>query len=87
MNIKITKPMMMCGHAANATHAGKPCCVICAPDHKAYEIDPQPPELKDRKATCPYCKTEVPSTTGLAFFEHRPDKPTDSYYCGCRGFD
>ncbi len=82
-----TKPMMMCGHAANSTHAGKPCCVLCFPHHKSLEINPQPPELKDRKAVCLSCQRGVPSSTGLAFFEHRPQGPNDVYYCGCKGWD
>jgi len=81
------RPMRKGGHAANATHAGKPGCVICAPKPESFEIDPQPPELNGRMAECPYCKKQVPSSTGLAFFEHRPNKQTDSYYSGCRGWD
>lgn len=93
------------------------------------------PVLDDRVAVCPYCKTERPSATTLAFFEYRgpgsrdaqnqcgncgyyetahlpleqstrvsgksvvergvcpgfkpmPEgRPTDSFYCGCRGWD
>jgi len=29
----------------------------------------------------------VPSSTSLPFFSHQPDKPEDSYYCGCWGWD
>ncbi len=29
----------------------------------------------------------VPSSMDLPFFAHRPDKPEDSYYCGCWGWD
>lgn len=33
------------------------------------------------------CLCEEPSTDGLAFFRAQPDKPYDSFYCGCRGWD
>jgi hypothetical protein len=29
----------------------------------------------------------APSSWKLPFFEHRPDRETDSYYCGCWGFE
>ena len=29
----------------------------------------------------------VPSSMGLAFFSHHPDKPQDKFYCGCFGWD
>lgn len=33
------------------------------------------------------CKSEAPSSTSLAFFEHKPSEPFDRYYCGCFGWD
>lgn len=91
--------MMKCGHAANATHEGKPVCVICFmvgpfPEY-AKEIDDTPPDLTGRMATCSYetradrqpCTSREPSSTRLAFFSYRPDKPTDEFYCGCWGWD
>lgn len=29
----------------------------------------------------------VPSSVSLPFFAYQPDKPEDSYYCGCWGWD
>jgi hypothetical protein len=29
----------------------------------------------------------APSSVNLPFFEHRPDKPNDIYFCGCMGWD
>lgn len=29
----------------------------------------------------------APSSTNLPFFEHKPDKPFDEYFCGCWGWD
>lgn len=54
--VNTTKPMMKCGHAANATNSqGKPSCVICVGIHAgAEEIDGFPPVLKDRLARCVY---------------------------------
>jgi hypothetical protein len=82
------KPMMKCGHAANATTEGKPCCVICAgivPG--AYEIAEAQPDLSGRKAKCCYCSSLADSSSDLAFFAHTPDKATDNYYCGCLGWN
>lgn len=81
-------PMMKCGHSANSTSNEKPACAICAGIKDGWNvIDTSPPSLDERNASCAYCKKEVPSNTNLAFFERRSDKQTDSYYCGCRGWD
>lgn len=82
-------PMMQCGHRANATCKGKPCCVICAQIHPgAYEIDEDAPSLEGRRAKCGCCGTTRASTDSpLAFFKHCPDKEFDEYYCGCYGWD
>ena len=81
--------MMKCGHAANAVTAdGKPCCAICAgytPD--AFIAADTMPDLTGRKARCNYCGEIVDSKASLPFFEYRPDMDTDSYYCGCWGWD
>jgi len=39
--------------------------------NRGYRAEPQP----------------VESRTSLPFFKHHPDKPEDSYYCGCWGWD
>jgi hypothetical protein len=82
----MSQPLMMCGHAANATHNGDPACVICVGiDPGALVIDASPPDLTGRLAKCSYCGSERPSSTDLPFFEHR--ESGDYYYCGCRGWD
>lgn len=87
-------PMMKCGHSANAVNSkGDPSCIICLGIHPgAEEIDENAPSLVSRKATCSYCGKAVPSNSNLAFFEYRGqgtrhESSTDSYYCGCRGWD
>lgn len=90
-------PMMACGHAANAKRTASkgvkhdpplPCCAIC----DCAEIAAIQPDLSGRIARCSYygrkCKSEQPSVPGkLAFFEHRPAKDFDVFYCGCFGWD
>ena len=82
------KPMMKCGHAANSTDGeGKPVCVICFGLKPGAAEVADEPDLEGREAKCTYCSNKCPSSTNLAFFEHRPDRPSDSYYCGCFGWD
>lgn len=42
-----------------------------------------------RKAVCPHCDATEPSANlGKDFtFQARPDRPTDEFYCGCRGWN
>lgn len=84
--------MMKCGCAANATCSSSggvkfdppiPSCVI----HECLEIADKQPDLTGRTAKCAYCNSLEPSSMDLAFFEHTPQKATDGYYCGCRGWD
>ena len=89
--------MMKCGHAAQAVNGkGEPVCVICVGINPgATVVDDAPPSLAGRMAECSYRRPgpypenhrAVPSDPGLPFFEHRPDSPTDRYYCGCFGWD
>ena len=80
--------MMKCGHAANATRDGKPCCVVCVGINPgAMEVDDNAPDLTGRMASCPNCSRQEPSSPNLAFFQYRPNAATDSYYSGCRGWD
>jgi len=61
-----------------------PSCVV----HDCIEVAESVPDLAGRKASCGLgCGHERPSSLDLAFFEYRPAKATDSYYCGCRGWD
>ena len=43
--------------------------------------------LDGREARCPDCGSREPSAPSLPFFQHRPDREYDSYYCGCYGWD
>ena len=80
--------MMKCGHAANAKRPnGDPCCAICSIFTDDAYVIVETPELKTRMAECPYCHKKEPSTTGLAFFKHWPERTTDEYYDGCLGWD
>ncbi len=87
----MTTPLMKCGHAANGTIYGTdvPCCVVCfGINPGAEEVDHDPPDLSAREAECLYCRRKKPSGGGgLPFFEHRPDRDCDSFYCGCRGWE
>ena len=86
----MTKPLMKCGHSANATNQdGNPVCAICIGiDAGATVVDEAPPSLIGRVAQCPYCRNKRPSSFDLAFFEYREGRHEfDSYYCGCRGWD
>ena len=85
-----TTPMMKCGHAANAVNgAGKPVCVICIGiKDGADEIENNPPTFAGRRAHCAYGNHAiVDSSPNLAFFEYKPDREMDEYYCGCHGWD
>ena len=79
--------MMVCGHAANGQEAKTkaPICVVC----NVVEVSKEPVNLDGRKAVCIYgCdKTIAASHIGLPFFEYKPDRPCDLYYCGCRGYE
>ena len=97
------KPMMQCGHAANAVDGrGKPCCAICIGIHPGADKIAETPDLVGRTARCCYydtrthrnegpcgavCDCEKPSRTSLPFFEYRPGQEFDSFYCGCRSWD
>jgi hypothetical protein len=81
--------MMKCGHAANAKdgETGAPVCVICVGIDTGYNvIDEEAAIPEGRMARC-MCDYEVPSHTGLPFFERKPDDEWDKFYCGCMGWD
>lgn len=84
----MNKPMMSCGHAANATDGHhNPVCVICVGIHPGARTIATTPDLTNRIAECGECNNTQPSSTKLAFFKHQPDRASDSYYCGCRGWN
>lgn len=91
---KEMKPIMMCGHAANAIDlkTGNPVCCICigiGVGNAAETINANAPDLSGRTAKCYECNETKPSTLNgsLAFFKHRPNEKHDSYYSGCKGWD
>lgn len=86
-----TPPMMACGCRASGTctslHGVKydppvPVCVV----HSCIEVGEEP-NLEGRVAKCSSCRRTQPSTEPAAFFTHYPNHDTDSFYCGCRGWD
>jgi hypothetical protein len=80
-------PMMKCGCVARGTKNGKPVCpthVLLTP--LAEEVM-ETPDLGNREAKCAYCGLRKPSDVTLPFFVHRPQRETDDFYCGCRGWD
>jgi hypothetical protein len=75
--------MMECGHAANATTEGNPCCAICFMlDPGATVVSVSPPSLEGRIAVCPHCKKTKPSSPELAFFEYRGPGSDNCSKCG-----
>ena len=93
MNNGKIKYLMACGHVAQAVDGktGKPGCVFCFPDPKSTivkrTIENMTDGLEGRKARCAWCNKKVDSRWDLAFFEYKPDKEYDEYYCGCGGWD
>ena len=81
------KPMMKCGHRANATSDGKDCCVICAGINKGHDEIAEEPDLSKRNCKCSSCGKIVPSINAMAFFKHKPDNEFDEHYDGCGGWD
>lgn len=77
--------LMECGHAANGTEktSGLPACVVCG----STVVATDQPDLSDRIAKCGYCGVRGPSSRTLAFFEYKPDREFDAFYCGCFGWD
>ena len=77
-----------------ATYYGDPDTTICT--SCAGEVYRESVDLTGRMAKCAYSTTRsgnlhnpetVKSGFGLAFFEYKPDKDFDTYYCGCHGWD
>lgn len=86
----MTSTLMECGHASQGVNGlNKPVCVICIGiDQRASIPAEKPPDLTGRKAVCSSCDKRANSHFNLAFFSYKGSKSaTDSYYCGCRGWD
>jgi len=76
--------IMACGCSGQATNGhGQPCCPVHG---TAQPMTPQP-DLNGRVARCSDCGKVRPSSPDAAFFIYQPDRPQDSYYCGCRGWN
>ena len=43
--------------------------------------------IPSRVSECRDCGAMLISETSLPFFQERPERDTDSYYCGCYGWD
>lgn len=93
----MNKPLMQCGHAANASQKllplgdgipeEIPVCAICLGINEgATQVAERAVDLSNRVAKCS-CGRTRPSSLGLAFFEYKPELSNDVYYCGCRGWD
>lgn len=79
--------LMKCGCRANGKMDGKPCCAIHVGLHPgATEISEKQIDLSGRQAKCS-CGQLRDSNIDLAFFEYRPERNTDIYYCGHAGWD
>lgn len=87
------KVMMKCGHAANGETLPErlPVCVICVGLNAGANQVAEFPDLENRRARCTYygskCQSEIESSLDLAFFELRPEKEFDEFYCGCWGWN
>ena len=85
--------LMKCGHVSTAIDlkTGKPVCSICAPakDGMTVErvVEGATEGLEGRKARCTWCGRVTNSRWNLPFFAYSAKSDTDSYYCGCGGWD
>jgi len=87
--------LMACGHTAQGQRQdGSEVCVICVGSHPGADVPASTtPDLTGRKAVCGSHRGPTPaagwpdSSLRLAFFEYRPLRNNDEYYCGCWGWD
>lgn len=57
-------------------------------NHSQTSIEPKKLNTAKRRANCCYGNHAfVLSDESLPFFEKRPDRETDAYYCGCYGWN
>lgn len=92
----MSRYIMKCGHPDNTKlelpdGTKIPACAICGCTDIKKEITELTEGLEDRMAVCNQHKngkpTPIPSRWDLPFFEYRPECDTDTYYCGCWGWD
>ena len=79
--------LMQCGCRAQAKTL---VCVVHLGIAPGAETPVAAPDLTGREARCSYRhhpRGTVASSLDLAFFTYHPDRPYDSYYCGCWGWD
>ena len=91
--------LMACGHVAQGVNGnGDPVCVVCFGIREGATVVAEKPSLEGRRAYCSYATGRdgespkvhsegVPSSWDLPFFSYRPERETDTYYCGCWGWD
>ena len=79
---------MKCGHVVDKEHIKYDLC-NCTTILREVQTDID--GLEGRKARCYQHKGGNPplvqSRWNLPFFNYRPDKETDEYYCGCWGWE
>lgn len=80
--IKIPR-IMACGCAENTLVNGVSGCGL----HGEIAIATPQPDVSERKAKCSACGELQKSGYKLPFFRYREKESTDSFYCGCRGWD
>lgn len=73
---------MSCGHIATALSQGSPVCPVCE-CKLIKDIVDFDHILEDRIAICEYCGRKTDSKWSLPWFVFRPERDTDTYYCGC----
>ena len=84
----MSMPTMSCGHTANAHgEGGKPVCAICFGFNPKAEQIADVPDVAGRTMRCASCGTSHPSNLKAAFFGYQPSLESDSYYCGCQGWN
>lgn len=86
----VNETLMTCGCSAqgfmvgNKTGEKTPACVV----HDCITPVETQPDLTGRQAVCCYSgHRPTDSRFTLAYFAYQPEKETDSYYCGCYGWD
>jgi hypothetical protein len=84
--------LMACGHTSNAhDENGDPVCIMCLGTHNGARVPVKECNgnegLKGRRAKCAYGDSITDSRWSLPFFQYRPDKEYDEYYCGCMGWN
>lgn len=76
--------LMECGHLGyGKTMDNKPYCIMCDCDKVSDKVA----NLEGRIAKCSWCDNKKESSYKLPFFQYKPSKEYDEYYCGCGGWE